>query len=82
MPCTEGHVDCQRQGKIMRCVFNSKDKQHVHANAATDNEPASESISEDHEKISRDEMWLWHTYRHTHAGLYCQRPESALGTAD
>lgn len=67
MPWAGDHADCQRQGKIMRCILNPKDKQCVYANAATDYEPASESISEDHERISRDEMWLWHTYRQTHA---------------
>lgn len=41
MLCAERHVDCQRQGKIKQCVFNPKDKQRVHANAATDYEPAS-----------------------------------------
>lgn len=40
----------------MQCGFNAKDKQCVHANAAIDYDPANESISEDHERISRDEM--------------------------
>ena len=47
----------------MRYVFNPKDKQCVHAkfaNAATDHDPTRESISEDHERISGDEVAVAH----------------------
>lgn len=83
MLCAEGHADCQRKRKIMQCLFNPNKKQCVHAD--TDCDPTSQSISEDHKRISGDEMWLWHTYRHTRtimSSLYSQGPETALVTLD